>query len=513
MASPNRVQGLQAVMRRLLTRSQVVPPPPPAMGYRSKIASQSVMPRRGQCTHITMNRLHGDNICQMRGKMPDIGWLYACRQDWLVGNQQECVATAAECAIVVPDDSNYFDAMARYASSIKMSASVVKQIRDGRFNFDQVEKLIAQKEHLISIIKKIEDLSTDNTPVSLHSNVSQTHTNIIVSLGFSGAPSPANQQHMDVPPGSATKAQQNHARKDSSAGNSTKQAQAKADRCNYIVCHACRPFLQDRLFANIGSVVRGVYPAVTQEEAETLPVLDPAVVRGFGLRQVATPIVSSPRRLERSESMDITMIPSGEGDYEGWDIGTNSSSLFDDDPEELHTFDPYPCPGPGICPVYSRNSGCAYDGHDFNDGQRALNHGFGAHGGTGTPNSITHTTPERPRGRLRHVEGSVSDTPGRTSSSASSISLPTPITMPLTPGTPTVQRFGDDINSKHGKAATVCGVLSPGINFNHARLSVGSDMTGKDSHDSFGSEVEVEGGVALTEEAIETGLPDILTTA
>jgi hypothetical protein len=85
--------------------------------------------------------------------------------------------------------------------------------------------------------------------------------------------------------------------------------------------------------------------------------------------------------------------------------------------------------------------------------------------------------------------------------------------MPLTPGTPTIQRFGDDINSKPGKAATVCGVLSPGINFSHARLSVGSDMTGEDSHASFGSEVEVEGGVALTEEAVETGLPDILTAA
>jgi hypothetical protein len=511
-------EAFAAVVRRLLTRPQVVPPPPPAMGYRSKTASQGVMPRREQCTHITMNRLHGDNTCQMCGKMPDIGWLYACHQDWLVDNQQNSVATAAESAIVVPDDSNYFDAMARYATSIKMSPSVIKQIRDGQYNFDQVEKLIAQKEHLISTIKKIEGLSTDNTPGSLHSNDFQPHTNIIASLGFSGTPSPTNQQHLNVPPSSATTAQQNHARKDSSAGNSMRQAQMKADRCKYMVCHACRPFYHERLFVNIGSVVHGVYPAVTQEEAETLPVLDPAVVRGFGLRQVATPIVLSPKRLERSETMDLTMMPSREGEYEdetqlGWTTSSNSSSLFDDDPQELPTFDPYPCPGPVICPVYSRNSGCAYDSHDFNDGQRALNHGFVSSGPPGTPNSVTHTTPERPRARLRHMEGSVSDTPGRTSSSASSISLPTPITMPLTPGTPTIQRFGDDINSKPGKAATVCGVLSPGINFSHARLSVGSDMTGQDSHDSLGSEVEVEGGVALTEEAVETGLPDILTAA
>lgn len=49
------------------------------------------------------------------------------------------------------------------------------------------------------------------------------------------------------------------------------------------------------------------------------------------------------------------------------------------------------------------------------------------------------------------------------------------------------------------------------MSFNSARLSVGSDLSGRSSHDSYGSEVEVEGGVALKEEAVESGLPDILT--
>jgi len=485
------------------------------MGSRPKSASPSVLPRRGQCTHITMNRLHGDNFCQMCGRIPDIGWLYACRQDWLVANQQESVATAAESAIVVPDESNYFDVMARFASSIKMSPSVVKQIRDGHYNYDQVEKLIAQKEHLISTIKKTEGLSTENTPASLHSNVFQSHANIIASLGFAGVLSASNQQQSDAPPSSPTKAKQGHARNDSTTATTKQQTQSKLDRCNYMVCHACRPFLSDRLFVNIGSVVHGVYPAITQEEAATLPVLDAEVVRGLGLRQATT---ATPRRLERSASLDITLAQTREGGWEDetpleWTTSSNSSSLYDDDPQELPTFDPYPCPGPGVCPVYSRNSGCAYDSHDFNDGQRALNHGFVSSHQTAMAARATHTTPERPRARLRHVEGSVSDTPGRTSSSASSISLPTPITMPLTPGTPTIESYEDDIISKPGKAATVCGVLSPSMNFDHSRLSIASDLSGKDSHDSFGSEVEVEGGVALTEEAVETGLPDIITAA
>ena len=513
-AFPIPPQRLLIIVARhpLLTHSQVVPPPPPpTMGYRSKIASQGTMPRRGQCTHITMNRLHGDNVCHICGRLPDIGWLYACRQDLLVENQQESVATAAESAIVVPDDSNYFDVMARFASSIKMSPSVVKQIRSGQYTYDQVEKLIAQKEHLISTIKKMEGLSTENRPGSLHSNVFQSHANIIASLGLSGALSASGQQQSVESPGSPTTAKQkSHARKDSTTASAAKQSQMKVDRCNYMVCHACRPFLMERIFVNIGSVVHGVFPAITQEEADTLPVLDADVAREFGLRQAATTI---PRRLQRSGSLDITLAQAREGDWEDetpleWTTSSNSSSLYDDDPQELRTFDPYPCPGPGICPVYSRNSGCAYDSHDFNDGQRALNHGFVSPNQT---SKLTHTTPERPRARLRRIEGSVSDTPGRTSSSASSISLPTSITMPLTPSTPTVHLYEDDITSKPGKAATVCGVLSPGMNFDHSRLSVGSDMSGKDSHDSFGIEIEVEGGVALTEEAVETGLPDVIT--
>ena len=49
------------------------------------------------------------------------------------------------------------------------------------------------------------------------------------------------------------------------------------------------------------------------------------------------------------------------------------------------------------------------------------------------------------------------------------------------------------------------------MNFSRGRLSVASNMSGRNSRESFGSEVEVDGGVALTEEAVKTGLPDTLT--
>ena len=455
-----------------------------------------------------MIRLHGDNICQMCGRIPNIGWLYACHQDWLLERQQVSVPIAAESAVTVPDKSNYFDVMAHFAQSLKMSPSVIKQIRDGLYTFDEVEKLVAQKEHLIATVKRMEGLSTEESPGSQHSNVFHS---CIASLGATAAP---DKQQVSTTPTQQT------ARKMFSTTTAAKQLQLQADRCHYRVCHACRPFLQERMYVNIGSVVHGAQPLITNEEAKTLRVLNPEIVLGFGTRRVSSEAMSSPRRLERSESMDITMIQAGDGLYEDetpleWTTSSNSSSMYDDDAEEnCISLDPHPCPGPGICPVYSRNSGCAYDSQSFDDGQRAHNHGFSMHYSGRSAGNDSHMTPDRSRARIRRVESSASGTPGGTSSSASSISLPTPTTFPLTPDTPTTHRFEDiATGNPAGKAATVCGVLRPDLNFSHARLSVASDMSGRESHESFGIEIEVDGGVALTEEAVETGLPDILTSS
>lgn len=466
-----------------------------------------------------MHRLHGDHICQMCGKPPDHGWLYACRQDWLTVHQ-DSVATQAESAIVVPDESNYFDVMARYAASIKMSPSVIEQIRTGLYTFDQVEKLVAQKEHLISTIKYLEGLSTstESTPASHHTATFPTYAipDIVASVGITPTPPAFHQQQSNMTQTSDV-AQQTSLEYTHAPSSTNNQLSKKSETCNYMVCHTCRPFLQDRLYVNLGSALDGSQPPFTKEEARSLPMMHPQIVRNFGLRK-STPVSGySTRRLQRSQSMDMSLMQRTDSNYEydtplDWTTSSTTSSSYDDDLGEIRTPDPYPCPGAGVCPVYSRNSGCAYDSQDFDDGQRALAHGF-----SGEPiPTAEHTTPDRPLTRLRRVERSVSGSPGRTSSSGSSISLPTPTTLPLTPETPITPKFEDELahkfrNQKPGKAATVCGVLSPSMDFSNVRLSIGTDLSGKDSHDSLGSEIEVEGGVALTEEGVLSGLPDIRT--
>lgn len=490
------------------------------MAQRSEKTAQVQPPRRAMCTHIAMARLHGSNVCQLCGKTPDVGWLYACRQDWLTEYQDSMVSTA-DIAITVPDDSNYFDVMARRAASLKMSPSVTKQIREGFYTFDQVEKLVAQKEHLISTIKGIEGSSLDHTPASRSCRLGQSAgvSNIVASLGVSANAKKIDQRRSDGSPIPDTTKQANAGR--SSAAPAIQPSQSKVDSCNFMACHTCRPFWQDRLHANIGSVLSGSQPPLTEEEAAAFPVLNAKIIRKLGLRQPSFIHDPNSTRLEQWQSMDLTAISTGDGHYEGetpfdWTPSTASSSMFDDDAEELPTVNPFPCPGPGVCPVYSRNSGCAYEQGSFDDGHRATNHGFSTQHGVAAPTTTAMVTPSRPRMRAHHSEGSVSDTPGGTTSSASSISLPTPTTIPFSSTSPTFGGLDEPHNlredNKPGKAATVCGVLSPSMDFDHVRLSVGSNLTRQDSNSSsYGSEVEVEGGVALTEEAVGLGLPDIVT--
>lgn len=74
-----------------------------------------------------------------------MGWLYACREDWLLEYQKSANGEAED--LTIPDESDYFDVMARLATKLQMSPSVVSQICAGTYTFDEVDKIIAQREH------------------------------------------------------------------------------------------------------------------------------------------------------------------------------------------------------------------------------------------------------------------------------------------------------------------------------------------------------------------------------
>lgn len=103
--------------------------------------------RRPQCTHITMERKYGDATCSMCGREPFFGWLYVCSQDQLPA-QLEPLPDIDGVPLVASLETDPLESKARVAEYLKMSPFVIKGIRAGDYNADQVEKLIGQREYL-----------------------------------------------------------------------------------------------------------------------------------------------------------------------------------------------------------------------------------------------------------------------------------------------------------------------------------------------------------------------------
>lgn len=445
------------------------------------------MYRRPQCTHISMSRVHGNVTCSMCGHIPEIGWVYACQQDRLP-DQYDALPDVDAIPVTIPDESDYFDGRAREAEYLQMSQSIIKGIRAGDYDIDQVEKLIKQRENVIRTINEQEARLKESSGAVSATSPAQ---NIIASVG-STAPT-SNCRNSAALPMSPAGTPANTPF-DSHATTPVKSEDQDTSRykynCTFQVCHACRPFFQDRMYASFDSVMNEEGPPVTPEEWRSLPVANARILSN--IRQPEEPRPLPLPNIARSQpSMDIVTQSTSEVDD---DISVDWSDS-DHPSDRLDSSELYPCPGAGQCPVWSRYSGCAYD-TGFDDGRRAMNHGFFGEF------DADRLTPENSHSQLRHMTGSVTNTPIGTSSTASSLSLPTPTTSNLAPLLP--ESDMEDSSGKSAKAKSVCG------EFDAYDRKVG--LSRKPSSSSLGSEVEVEGGVALTEEAVESGTPDIITS-
>ncbi|KAK6441700.1 hypothetical protein LTR95_002062 [Oleoguttula sp. CCFEE 5521] len=465
-SSPSHNRSSMAALMR--TIRQAVPPPP--TGQRHRIPATPQQTRRvGQCTHITMIRQHGTSACNMCGRRPSVGWLYACRQDWMLAHQS---ISSHDLELPQPPiESDDLDHLTEIAIAVGMSHSVVAQMRSKSYTVSEAKKIIADKVHMLNVIKAEECTTAQHSPSgSPSSKTGDASSSIIASLGTTVSPSTSVEAV--------------------SAATSTTTA------CNYMVCHTCRPFLHDRVPVTIAAILNGTEPAISSTEMQYLRMVEPAVVSKLGtrpapvrrLRQFGLGLTSTDINSQQEDGADENSTPSD------WTSSEISSGVYeDDDNEEFVDVDPFPCPGPGFCPMASYADGCAYDG-DFDDGQRAINHAIVTGDTTAGAENIT----------LPIVRATVY---AAASSTGSSVSLPTPTTMPLTPVTPSDESFevvlNDRINGKPvkvGKAATICGRLDSGA---------GGNMSSRSSSSSLGSEVPVADGVALTEEAVETHIPDI----
>ncbi|KAK5167612.1 uncharacterized protein LTR77_007311 [Saxophila tyrrhenica] len=462
-----RITNTSQELELLMAAQQVVPPTPRIPQHRLHKFLPKAAPRGPTCTHTTMNRLYGNHTCHMCGKVPSIGWVYSCQQDHQLQYQQ--VTPSIEALPEIPDSSNYFEAQAKVAESIGMSKSVIKQMRSGEYTFDQIEILLQQRQHVLDVIHKSQHGLSHSTTPSLKSSPTQSQLpaeNVIASVvATATTTSPETTTgHLPMSP-AGTPANTPAA---STATTPVKNANYSRPTCIHKVCHSCRPFLRDRLPMSFEPVLSNEVPAITETEIKRLPLLNPGVVRNLGLGEVAD---SSPRTPIKHTEVAIDQVDGPEEDVSSdWTPTSASSSAFDSDDSD------------DVPPARKATGGMAPRPQ--------------------LPLKSSHSG-------LRHMRGSVTSTSEGTSSAGSSISLPDPKTEPLTPTSPDHSPFGHGLSAQLGKtqkAASVCGVMNDTDNQPSDTWSMSTN-----SSSSVGSEVDVDGGVALAGEGVGSGVPDIVT--
>lgn len=248
------------------------------------------------------------------------------------------------------------------------------------------------------------------------------------------------------------------ARKNPHPAATTPTQTFRPEPCRFKTCHRCRPYLCDRSWASFEAVYLGEARPLTMVDRYTLPIKDARIARTLGLQRPATPTHNFPytETTPTSATSNSTMDSS---DY---------SSDWEDEFDSQHHTDTT-----GTTFIYSQH-------------RRAY-----------TPT-------------LRRVSRSISDTPSLSSASTNSLrTLATSSTARTSPLPLLDDEEEFDLSLATGRSKPRSEM--PWSAYRPHNLD--AVVLQKSSEESLvvGAEMEVEGGVALTEEAVRTHTPDILT--
>ena len=220
------------------------PPPRPTQTARKPFASKP------QCTHMNVVRLFTqDYKCHFCGRVPNIGWIYACEQD----NVQPGPAEPLKPRRVI--------FKSKKPSSLSMeelgfSKSVIDAANAGHYTQEQIEKMKDQKVHVRSVLadameeeqrakkpRKAPDATTDQAGSSSSGNNGEDQ------------PPPAKKVNEDSETSQDTETDEDsddelkrltffncHKPSKPKPQGASKVSQA----CNLKACHPCRPMFRDR---------------------------------------------------------------------------------------------------------------------------------------------------------------------------------------------------------------------------------------------------------------------------
>ena len=237
-------------------------PPPrstPVLDTGPKIKVPSFATRRAACTHLTMERLYGDFACNVCSNYSTFGWVYCCTQDTLPESYPtpefisetstspgQHVNGSGNTAI----DVNYlsmpspalkvdprFGGEDMLMPTAQLSPWIEKAIKDGHYTPEQVNRLRAQKQHVV-----------DTAKAAIHQYEQSQSGN-----PNSPAQTPTTLQSVEVNPDLPDRVI------DQVRGPSARNSpSAKKIRmfpfCKFCACQLCRPTHRDRAWQSLEEI-------------------------------------------------------------------------------------------------------------------------------------------------------------------------------------------------------------------------------------------------------------------
>lgn len=170
------------------------------------------------------------------------------------------------------------------------SKSVIASTKSGQYTTQQLQKLKDQKRHMHAIIaatkQAFHNSSRRSSRVAFDSSAKRNSASGRYSMAV---------PHQEDLRGLANLGVLDNASMDGPSDYrkriSTTSFTGIYVRCNYKCCHACRPFMKDRLPMSFDAVIDGEVTPLSGEELGSLPVMDVRICQGIGLRKPLLPAI------------------------------------------------------------------------------------------------------------------------------------------------------------------------------------------------------------------------------
>ena len=278
------------------------PSPPQSEAPMPDAKVPSIATRRAACTHLTMERLYGDFTCNVCSRFSSFGWVYCCSQDDPPGSRvapdsisevstpphQNVNGNAKDvdhvnCLSVLPpalDEVPKLGDEDIFMPTAKLSPWIEKAIDDGHYTPEQIDKLRAQKQHVVDTAR----MAIDQFEQS-QNNVANPLTQTPTTLQSVDA-----NPHLPFPV--INEVQEPLATVSPAAGAALVQ-QSKLRMfpfCKFCACQLCRPTHRDRAWQCFDDIFEKDQdiPFIHYEDSNR-PLANAFILRKIGLRPPKLP--------------------------------------------------------------------------------------------------------------------------------------------------------------------------------------------------------------------------------